>query len=134
MGYLSEKEYNLRLKNIQIKNASIKRKQDLKAERNKYKSKLKLPTTSKLMAAYLFMILNIVLIYSMVAMWHFMDLTYLGVLITDVVAQVLTYFIYSIKSLKENTASEGFVYEARMSELKEPKTTSNNTDDYNAVG
>lgn len=72
---------------------------------------------------------------AMVAMWCFRDLTYLGVLITDVAAQVLTYMIYSIKALKENTSKEGFVYEARVQELQHYKPTNIENDvDINAVG
>ena len=34
----------------------------------------------------------------MIAMWTFQDLTYLGVLITDVAAQILLYAIYCLKA------------------------------------
>lgn len=117
MRYISDKEFKSQLRQIKNENTSRQRKQKLKNEKNKYKTKFKLPSTSKLMAAYLFIVLNAVLIYSMVAMWHFHDLTYLGALITDIAAQVLTYFIYSKKSTAENLATEGFVYEARMAKL-----------------
>lgn len=135
MRYMTEKEYKARMRRIQAENASRKRIQQLKDEEKKYKYKRKLPSTSKLMATYLFVILNAVLVYAMVAMWCFRDLTYLGVLITDVAAQVLTYMIYSIKALKENTSKEGFVYEARTKELQHYKPTNIENDvDINAVG
>ena len=123
MRELSEKEYIRELKKIRLKNESKKRKQKLKEEKNKYRTKHKLPSTSKLIAIYLFIILNVVLIYSMVSMWKFMDLSYLGVLITDVAAQVLTYVIYSAKALRENTSTRGFVYEARMQELNKQEVS-----------
>ena len=54
--------------------------------------------TNKIIAIYLFVLLNSIIIFSMVAMWHFGDLSYLGVLITDIAAQVLVYAIYCMKA------------------------------------
>lgn len=133
MKYISEKEYNSRLKHIQQMNIARQRKQLLKEEKNKYKLKLKLPTTSKLMAAYLFVILNVVLIYAMVAMWVFMDLTYLGVLITDVAAQVLTYFIYAKKATIENSVG-GITYDMALKSVDEVTIYKENVEDETAVG
>lgn len=117
MNRLSEKQYSSALKKIQDDNIYIERNNKLREERNKYKRKFKLPPTSKLMAAYLFIVLNVVLIYAMVCMYKFMDLSYLGVLITDVVGQVLTYFLYNRKSQAENTTG-GITYELAMMEKK----------------
>lgn len=133
MRYISEKEYNSRMKRIKAQNASRKRRRQLRIEENKYKPKLKLPTTSKLMAVYLFVILNIVLIYAMVAMWHFMDLTYLGVLITDVAAQVLTYFIYTKKATVENSAG-GITHDMAMKSANEATIYKNNDTTDDVVG
>lgn len=113
MQYMSEKEYEQRLKQIKAKNVSRQRRQSLKNEEDKYKQQIKLPSTSKLMAAYLFVVLNIVLAFAMISMWHFADLSYLGVLITDVAAQVLTYFIYTKKATIENTKG-GITYDIAM--------------------
>lgn len=113
MRYISEKEYSAKLKRIEIDNRQHELRQKLKTEQNKYKHKFKLPSTSKLIAAYLFIVLNIVLTFSMVAMWTFQDLTYLGVLVTDVAAQVLTYFIYTLKAKAENTVG-GITYDMAL--------------------
>lgn len=113
MKYISEKEYNLRMKKIQSQNVNIERMQSLKKEQNKYRPKIKLPSTTKLMAVYLFVILNVVLTFAMVTMYQFRDLTYLGVLITDVAAQILTFLIYTKKSLAENSQG-GIVYDLAM--------------------
>lgn len=113
MKYISEKEYSARLKRIEIDNHQQELRQKLKVEKNKYSRKFKLPSTSKLIAAYLFIVLNIVLTFSMVAMWTFQDLTYLGVLVTDVAAQVLTYFIYTLKAKAENTVG-GITYDMAL--------------------
>lgn len=63
-------------------------------------------TTTKLLSYYLFVICNIILIYAMVAMWHFADLTYLGVIITDIIGQIMIFGIYSLKSYKETHSEE----------------------------
>lgn len=133
MRYISEKEYNARMKQVKKENIMRQRRQELRDEKNKYKSKLKLPSTSKLMATYLFCILNIVLIYAMVAMWHFMDLTYLGVLITDVAAQVLTYFIYARKATIENSAG-GITYDMAMKSANDVTIYKNNDTTDDVVG
>ena len=63
-------------------------------------------TTTKILSYYLFILCNIILVYAMVAMWHFADLTYLGVIITDIVGQIFIFGIYSIKSYKETKSEE----------------------------
>lgn len=68
------------------------------------------------MAFYLFAVLNIVLIYAMVVMYKFRDLSYLGVLITDIAAQVLVFFIHALKSKAENTTG-GIVYETAIRQM-----------------
>lgn len=113
MRYMSEQEFKEELLEIQKRNETINKKQVLKDEKNRYKRKIKLPSTSKLMAFYLFFVLNIILVYAMSVMYLFRDLTFLGVLITDVAAQVITYFIYSRKATIENS-SGGIVYDMAM--------------------
>lgn len=134
MRYISEKEYNSRMKQIEQINRGKERKQKLKQAERKFKPKFKLPSTSKLMAAYLFVILNVVLCYAMIAMWNFQDLTYLGVLITDVAAQVLTYFIYTKKATAENTSADGtgIKFQAMMNEFKEKQNQNGNNADESA--
>lgn len=77
----------------------------LKAEKDKYKSHGHIET-SKLIAIYLFALLNAIIIYAMVAMWHFGDFSYLGVLISDIAAQVLIYAIYCMKAYHAKKQSE----------------------------
>lgn len=131
MKYLTEKQYIEKMKKIQRENRQKIMRESLRQEKKKYNYKPKLPSTSKLMAVYLFMILNVVLIYAMVAMWYFRDLSYLGVLITDVAAQVLTYFIYSKKATTENTVG-GITYDMAMKSVE--GTTVNEYGNSNAVG
>lgn len=68
--------------------------------------KIKTIETSKLLAVYLFILLNVIIIYALVAMWRFADLAYLGVLITDVAAQVLVYTIYCLKAFNAKKQEE----------------------------
>ena len=87
-----------------------------------------------MIVAYLFVIFNVVLAYTMYAMWHFADLSYLGVLITDIAAQVLTGFLYMWKSKAENTKN-GIIYDKAMAELNLQYQNNINLDDSNnAVG
>lgn len=113
MKRLNDKEFRIELNRIKRDNAYKEKNRILREEREKGNEKRKLPSTTKLIAVYLFIILNVVLIYAMVCMWHFGDLSYLGVLITDVAAQILTFVIYCAKSLKENSVG-GIVYDMAM--------------------
>ena len=115
MKRLNDKEFQAKLKRIQKDNAYKEKNKLLREEREKGNKKIKLPSTTKLIAVYLFAMLNTVLIYAMVVMFLFRDLTYLGVLITDIAAQILTFVVYSAKSAKENSRN-GITYELAMME------------------
>ena len=108
-SYLSEREYQKRLARIKKDNLQKERRMALDAERNKYnKNRME---TSKLIAIYLFALLNAIVVYSMVAMWRFADFTYLGVLISDIAAQVLIYAIYCVKAYHGKKQSENMKFE-----------------------
>ena len=77
MRGLTEKEYQQELEKIQKQNKQIEYNLSLEKERNKYKKKFKFET-SKLIAIYLFALLNAIVIYSMVAMWKFCDFSSLN--------------------------------------------------------
>ena len=108
--YLSESAYLEELAEIQEYNESEKRKQLLKAERKKIKH-FHLPETSKIFTIYLFVLLNAIIIYAMVAMWVKNDLSYLGVLITDIAAQVLVFGIYCVKAYKGKKEEESLKFQ-----------------------
>lgn len=124
MRYLSEQEFNSKMRDIQRRNKSIERYNKLRQEKQKIQSGVKKTSTDKLIATYLFIILNVVLIYAMLAMWHFADLSYLGVLVTDIAGQVITYYIYAKKATAQNTKG-GITYDLAM---LEHGTENNNTD------
>lgn len=102
---LTKSEFEGQLAEIKKVNRQIEYRNRLEKERLKYKKKIHIET-SKLLATYLFALLNVVIIYSLVAMWHFADLTYLGVLISDIAAQVLIYAIYCLKAYKAKKSEE----------------------------
>lgn len=120
--FRKELKYKRKMRTIERKGEKKLRKRELKAKRDSYKKPRKKIQTSKLIAIYLFIILNIVLSFSMISMWVFQDLSYLGVLISDVIAQVITYMIYMVKSTKENT-SGGITYEMAMTELNKQNSS-----------
>lgn len=110
---MNKNEFDKRMSCAKKRNEELELKMMLKAEKNKYKEHNKKLSTSKLIALYLFFVLNVVLIYSLVAMWHFSDLSYLGTLITDIAGQILVYLIYAKKSMTENSKG-GITYELAM--------------------
>lgn len=115
MKYISEREFNSKMRVIQRRNESIDRYNKLKDEKKKVFINIKKPTTDKLIAIYLFIILNVILVYSMISMWNFADLSCLGVLITDIAGQVITYYIYAKKATAQNTKG-GITYDMAMLE------------------
>lgn len=115
MKYLSQREYERKLKEVQRENESIDRYNKLKKEKRKVSIDIKKPTTDKLIAIYLFIILNVILVYSMISMWNFADLSCLGVLVTDIAGQVITYYIYAKKATAQNTKG-GITYDMAMLE------------------
>ena len=101
---MSAKEYQKELKKIQKENIQKQYRQSLREEKRKYNRKH--IETSKLIAVYLFVVFNVILAYAMIAMWVMGDLSYLGVLITDIAAQVITYAIYCMKAYSAKKQSE----------------------------
>ena len=89
--------------------------------------------TSQLLAVYLFVLLNAIVIYSMVVMAMMQDLSSLPVLISDLAAQVLVYAIYCAKAFKGKQAEENIKFERdklSMSVDDEPSIS----DDVNSEG
>jgi hypothetical protein len=65
---------------------------------------------SKIFTIYIFLLLNVVVIYSLIAMWHFQDLSYLGTLITALGAECLTFITYCVKAYKAKNSEETLKY------------------------
>lgn len=132
---LTRREFNKQLTEIKKENQQKMYQEILKKERKKYSRTIHFET-SKFIAIYLFALLNIIVIYSMVVMWRFVDFSYLGVLISDIAAQVLIYAIYCMKAYKAKKSEEELKFEREKlscslngilqagAESKEPVTTS----------
>ena len=99
------KKYSGYIKQIEEENFLRRKKMEIKKLKKENRKKLGL-TTTKLISYYLFIIFNAVLIYAMIAMWHFADLTYLGVIISDIIGQILVYGIYAIRAFKDTQSEE----------------------------
>ncbi len=110
LKHLSDKQYQKELQEIREINKQKEYRSKLKFEKDKYKKHFKIET-SKILAIYLFAMLNAIVIYAMVAMWKFVDFTYLGVLITDIAAQIMIYAIYCMKAYKAKKSEEDLKFE-----------------------
>lgn len=66
---------------------------------------------SKILAIYLIVLLTSIVAFTMVAMWHFEDLSYLNVLITDIAAQIVVYMIYCVKAYHGKKSEEELNFE-----------------------
>ena len=75
--------------------------------------KRKMPTGKKL-TIFLLTNFTIVEIYTLYIMYYLKDISALPSLITVVIGEVIALLVYQIKSLKENTANTGFMYELKM--------------------
>lgn len=106
---LTEKEYKEKLKKIRKRNIQKQYRQSLREEGRSVTS-VKIET-SKLVMIYLMILFNAILLYAMIAMWKFQDLSYLGVLISDIAAQVIAYAIYCLKAYHGKKQEEQMKFE-----------------------
>lgn len=104
------KKYAKKIKRIEEKNFVLQKKMDLRRMRKNLRKGVGL-TTTKLLCFYIFIIFNVVLAYALIAMWHFADLSYLGVIISDILGQVVVYAIYSIRAYKDTKSEEEMRFE-----------------------
>ena len=104
-----EKEFNEKyaddIRRMEEKNFIRQKKMEMKAIKREGRKKLGL-TTTKLLCYYIFIMFNTVLVYALVAMWHFADLSYLSVIISDIMGQVVLFVIYSIRAYKDTKSEE----------------------------
>ena len=124
--YMTNKEFENKINQVKRENLSKARKLAIKEEKQKYSTKpwWKRVETSKALAIYLMVLMNLIIVYALIAMWYFSDLSYLGVLITDVVAQIITYAIYCVKAFKGKQASEEMSFKREQLEMEEFEDTS----------
>ena len=112
-------EYQRRKLRIERRNIDIQQKQELRNLR--LRASHKHLETNKLIAIYLFMLFNVIIIYALVAMWKLGDLSYLGILISDIAAQVLVYAIYCMKAYYGKKQEELMRFERDKLVLAEPE-------------
>lgn len=87
----------------------------LKQKREEYWPRRKRPPTAKMAMWYIFISCTAVQTYSMIAMWHFADLSALYSLIGATVGEAISYCAYAAKSARENTKG-GIVHDMAMKE------------------
>ena len=117
MKYINEKLFEKEMNKLKAENERLRMIKELKTERNKYRQKPKMEMSKKF-AIYLFLLLNVIVVYSLIAMWHFMDLSYLGTLITAIAAECITYITYCTKSYKAKTNEEALNYARERDQMK----------------
>lgn len=61
---------------------------------------------SKILAIYLLVLLTAIVVFTMAAIWHFGDLSYINVLMSDIAAQILVYIIYCLKAYHGKKSEE----------------------------
>lgn len=113
MVYMTEEEFQSRLLKIQSRNLSKARKARLKKEKEKYKPKRKLPSTSKLILLIVFLLCIEIIIFSEYAMLVLGDASAMYVLIGVPTTLVPTVISYYNKSRAENTVG-GITFETVM--------------------
>lgn len=99
------RKYAKKIKHIEERNFLLQKKMEMRKLKKDLRKGVGL-TTTKLLCFYIFIIFNVVLAYALIAMWHFADLSYLGVIISDILGQVLVYAIYSIRAYKDTKSEE----------------------------
>lgn len=117
MRGISEKEYNLRMKQIQRENEAKERARKLKEEKRKGKPKRKLPSTSKLILLGMILLCVQIVIFCEYAMMTLYDASSLYVLIGIPAALAPIIWGYYSKSKAENTVG-GIVYDTAMAGMQ----------------
>lgn len=133
MRYLTDSQYNKQLKKIQIKNQEKEKRQKLREEKNKYKSKLKLPTTSKLLLIGAVLLCLEIVIFCEYIMLKLQDSSSLYVLIGIPASLIPIILGYFYKSKAENT-SGGIVFETAMSQMTETTNKEETIENDGSVG
>lgn len=126
MKYMSDREYNARLKEIQAENLTKERKQKLKEEKNKNKKKFKFPSTSKLVLFAVILINFQIVLFVEAAMMKWGNFTACVALVGIPASLVPTIWGYYSKAKAENTAG-GIVYDTAMIEAKKKVSDSPST-------
>ncbi len=99
----------VRMAKIRQKGELLQMKQEEKELEREYRPKKKM-STSKAGLWYMMIMCTVIQIFSLIAMWHFADLSPLTTLIGATVGEVFAYWAYTLKASKENCAG-GITYD-----------------------
>lgn len=92
---MTDYQFQRKLRKAKSKQIDKQQKQQLKDIRNNGKQKME---TSKKLTIYLIILFTVIIVYSLVAMWHFQDLSHLSTLITAFASEVVTFITYCAKA------------------------------------
>ena len=127
IGFLSEKEYESRLRRLKMINRSKERKRKLKEEKRKNVPKLKLPSTSKLILIGAVLLCLQIVIFCEYAMITLGDTSAMYVLIGIPATLIPIIWGYYSKSKAENTVG-GIVYDMAMMQMNQENHTEDVSD------
>lgn len=118
---MTDREYKRKLAQIRHRGRQKEMRDKLQKEKEKFFPKPERKVNnSKAALWYIMASCTIVQAYSMIAMWHFADLSPLITLIGATVGEAISYCAYAAKSTKENTEG-GITFEMAMIEAgKDP--------------
>ncbi len=133
MKYISDKEYESRMKKIKLENMSKERLKKLKQEEDKYKPKFKLPSTSKLVLLGVILLCVQIVLFCEYAMLKLCDASSMYVLVGIPVALVPVIWGYYSKSKAENTTG-GIIYETAMAKFNVDHSETISEEKSNGVG
>lgn len=111
--YMSQREFNKRLREIQRENESLRRINKLEQERSRLKKPKDKLTTSKLALLIMFIIVFEIVVFTQILMYVTRDLSALYVLIGIPATMILPLWRYYAKSQVENTQG-GITYDMAM--------------------
>lgn len=127
MGYLTEKEYEVRMSKLKQRNESKERKRKLKEEKRKYFPKLKLPSTSKLILLGAVLLCLQIVIFCEQMMITYGDTSAMYVLIGIPATLIPVIWGYYSKSRAENTVG-GITYDMAMLQAQNENANSQDED------
>ena len=113
--YMSEREFNQKLRQIQKENESIRRMNKLEEERSRLRKPKKKMTTSKLALLIMFLIVFEIVVFTELLMYMTRDLSALYVLIGIPATMILPLWRYYAKAQVQN-AQGGITFEMAMKE------------------
>lgn len=125
MKYMSDVEFEEKLKKVQERNLSIERKKAIRAEQTKYWPKFKKPSTSKIALVVASLLCIEIVLYCQHIILITGDTSALTTMLGVVSAGASVLIGYFIKSKAENSRN-GITFEMAMSQLKNDGTANNN--------